>query len=302
MQCDQPAFIHALFNALFNSLLNSLLNPLCKGLSFVNCHVAHGVILLFDQVYALIIIAQFVLGDADHPLDEIMHLVDVLPAVAFFARHAIEVEHSIGSLAGLFDLFGDQLCGHQQGKDVVAGQHVVQLVLQVQQFDAEKVKADGASHQFVAVMVGPEVFAGVGQDGHADDRLVKAFDQPVIVGEHAAGKLCFRLALHLDMQQDPVKLAAQRTHTNQFVDMPAGVAAVAGEFLQLGIHEGRFMAPVQPGSHLRKQQLQAGLEKHFNRRFPGAVMVADRHTGISSGVVWVRHASSFCQCETFLCL
>src|SRR5690554_4678216 len=104
------------------------------------------------------------------------------------------------------------------------------------------------------------------------------------------------------MQQDPVKLAAQRTHTNQFVDMPAGVAAVAGEFLQLGIHEGRFMAPVQPGSHLRKQQLQAGLEKHFNRRFPWTVMVADRHTGISSGVVWVRHASSFCLFGKFLSL
>ena len=105
------------------------------------------------------------------------------------------------------------------GEDVLSQSEIDKLLsaLSTGAVSAEEVKADGAAGQREAVALGAEAFLGVGEYGQADDGLFIAVADAVVVGEHAFGKVGFWFALHFDMDQEPVFLAIQPDHPDQFV-------------------------------------------------------------------------------------
>ncbi|MDM1695924.1 hypothetical protein HX099_04485 [Thiopseudomonas alkaliphila] len=83
----------------------------------VNGHIAHGFVLLINQIHLLIVVSQLLLGYADHPFNKVQHFDDVVTAMPALAGHAIKIQYRIGALAAALDLLGGKLCCHQQGKD-----------------------------------------------------------------------------------------------------------------------------------------------------------------------------------------
>ena len=121
-----------------------------------------------------------------------------------------------------------ELGQHHHGERVRIGLQLLVFWRVVQQLDNRELGAGAEAPAGILIPVGPPGRVVVGQDRQADHLAAVAVEDPMVIDVHPLGEVVLLPALHLDVDQQPLLLAALEPDLDQLVDVAPAVLGRGG--------------------------------------------------------------------------